>query len=176
MSTKIINLQEWLARTQPPSKDGLMGLVLGAVESVEWPKKEEMFGLDAVEDYPAKLLMVLEVFCYARGIYESGDVEFYARRNKELLALFKGRIPEGRLIRLFRRRNREPIRQCLEWIFDVALRVRFGGPDGEETPIDYCVARAIDHWFEPICGPQPSVEADERIDQAIFWDGMAASA
>jgi hypothetical protein len=42
--------------------------------------------------------------------------------------------------------------------------------------VDFCVARAIDEWFEPMCGPLPLAEAEERIDQAIFWDGMAASA
>jgi hypothetical protein len=155
--------------------DGLMGFVLQAVEEADWPGKHARFGLDESERYPSALLMVLEVYCYARGIYNSGDLVRHIPHDPELNGLFPGHAPSELLIKRFRRNHREPIRACLLTIFDIAFRVRFGQPDTDEAPIDACVALAIDHWFEPICGPQPTVEADQRLNEAVFWDGVMAA-
>jgi hypothetical protein len=151
----------------------LLRLVLDAVEPVQWPNKSKPFGLDESYRFDSNLLMMLEVYCYAQGIYESTKVEQHTISDPILSEVFSPTLPSSLLIRRFRREHHPYIRECLLLIFDMAFRVRFGSSDSDDTPVDYCVAQAIDGWFEPICGPQPAKEAEERIDQAIFWDGMA---
>jgi hypothetical protein len=151
----------------------LLRLVLDAVEPVEWPNKSRSFGLNESYKFDSNLLMVLEVYCYAQGIYESNKVAEHAMSDPVLSDVFSPHGPNGLMIRRFRREHHSYIKECLLLIFDVAFQVRFGASGSNETPVDYCVAQAIDTWFEPICGPQPAKEAEERIDQAIFWDGMA---
>lgn len=154
------------------SKDGLMGFVIRAVDDVDWPNKNQRFGLNQEERFPSRLLMILEVFCYARGLYLSEDVSGFAAKSGELKELFRGRFPPELVIQRFRRLHLDPIKLCLLRIFDLAFRVRFGEPETDEAPIDYCVTKSIDLWFEPICGPRPDEEADQRLDLASFNDNV----
>src|SRR5262245_27894568 len=114
------------------SRDGLIGFVIRAVDEVDWPHKAEKFGLDAGDKYPSRLLMILEVFCYARGVYLSEDVSVFAANSPELKELFHGRFPPEQVIKRFRRLHLEPIKLCLLRIFDLAFRVRFGEPQTDE--------------------------------------------
>ena len=116
--------------------------------------------------------MILEVFCYARGVYHSDDVAGFAAKSQELKELFQGQFPPRPVVKRFRRLHLDPIKQCLLRIFDLAFRVRFGEPQTDEAPIDYCVTKSIDQWFEPICGPRPDREAEERLDMASFNDNV----
>lgn len=119
--------------------------------------------------------MALEVYCYARGVYSSEDVEESIRPDPYLRELFAEEWPAPDLIRRFRRDHREPIKQCLFYVFDHAFQARFGEPSTDTAPVDHCVALALDRWFEPMCGPRPEAEAEERLEKAIFWDGMAGT-
>jgi hypothetical protein len=122
--------------------------------------------------YQSRLLMVLEVFCYARGIYDSNEVTTHARQDPDLSPIFNNRFPDQAVIKRFRRAHREPIKTCLLKIFDLGFRVRFGEPDTDEAPIDYCVTCVMDTWFEPMCGPQPDQEAEHRLSEAVFSDNV----
>ncbi len=164
-----------LAPSDASGRFGLLHLVNDAIRSVDWPHKESAFSLGPDQSFASTQLMALEVYSYARGIYGSAEVSSLTRIDPALRGLFPGDTPADTTIRKFRRQHREPILQCLLHIFSRAFLVRFGEPNTDPMPVDYCVAVALDRWFEPICGPRPDSEAAERIDRAIFWDGMAAA-
>jgi len=154
---------------------GLIYLVREAVDMVDWPRKGEMFALHEDMAFPSEQLMTLEVYCYARGVYSSEEVEEVVRQDAVLRGLFPDLWPDPRTILKYRRQHREAILECLRRVFSKAFVIRFGEPGGDSVPIDHCVALALDRWFEPICGPQVETEAAERMDRAVFWDGMAAA-
>jgi hypothetical protein len=159
---------EWVGKT------GLSQVVKDAIQHAYWEGKEKEFTYHS-QRFSSLTLMTLEVYCYARGIYSSWDVESYIQKDPFFRELFPGELPAPEMIRKFRREHHDALKQCLLSIFDQAFLARFGDTTINETPMDFCVANALDRWFEPITGPQPAVEAAQRIDQAIFWDGMKVS-
>jgi transposase len=62
---------------------------------------------------PATLLTVL-AYCYAMQIYGSADVEALLRSDSNLRPLCPDQFPTARMIRRFRRENRESLQVCLE--------------------------------------------------------------
>jgi hypothetical protein len=159
--------KEWEGRA------GLISMVRDAVQAVDWPHKESNFKIDESQCFPSTLLMTLLTYCYAKGIYSSEQVAEAVKLDPTLRALFEKVRPEAETIRKFRRRHHEDVKQCLLWVLRFAFPTRFGEQGKNETPIDHCVALALDRWFEPICGPVPEREAAERLDRAGFWDGMS---
>src|SRR5882762_4371632 len=157
--------REWMGKTS------LVQLVKEAVQSVYWPGKQQLFSFQG-QSFLSEVLMTLEVYSYARGVYSSWEVERHIHQEPLFRELFPGDWPAPQMIRKFRRDHHDALKQCLRKIFDQAFVARFGEKESEEVPIDSCVAQALDRWFEPITGPQPVAEAAERLDQAIFWDGM----
>jgi len=152
---------------------GLIYLVNDAVSAVAWPLREHEFRVDSSVSFPGEKLLKLEVYCYARGVYGSDDVGEIIRQDPVLRELFPDEVPEGKTLVKFRRENRAVIRDCLLKVFEAAFIIRFGEPDSEAAPVDYCVALALDRWFAPMCGPQPDREAEERLGLAVFTDGMS---
>ena len=65
---------------------------------------------------PVQLLGALS-YCYAKGVYESGEIENRMWRNSALRAAMHDNIPGSSLLRRFRRLNREAIRATLEEAF-----------------------------------------------------------
>jgi hypothetical protein len=153
----------------------LFYLVKDAVQTIDWSHQPGRFQLSDRQSFPAENLMILQVYCYARGVYSSEDVEDVVRQDPAMKELFPEAWPERTTIRKFRRQHRAAIQACLLRIFSQALALRFGDPASGAAPIDHCVALALDKWFEPMCGPQPEKEAEQRIEKASFWDGMAAT-
>ena len=159
----------------PTVNHNLVGFVRIAIEEISWDTKSRLFNSKHHMGFRCIDLMTLEVYCYAKGAFESSKVEALCQNDPFLIDLFPEDYPSKQLIRRFRRLHHDPIKACLRKIFDIAFQVRFGSSNEEEAPIDYCVVKSMDEWFEPMCGPRPKVEAEERLDQAIFWDGMATS-
>ena len=159
---------EWIGKT------GLSQVVKDAIRGVDWPGKEKEF-MYRGQRFPSVVLMTLEVYCYARGVYSSWDVESYIQQDPFFRELFPTELPAPEMIRRFRREHHDALKQCLLKIFDQAFLARFGDTTTDDAPIDFCVANALDRWFEPITGPQPAAEAAQRIDQAILWDGIRVS-
>jgi hypothetical protein len=163
--------------TEPPhpsewlGKSGLMHFVSDALQTLDWPHKQEDFHLHG-QSFPSRKLMALEVYCYARGVYASDEVEEIIHKDSTLREMFANDWPDPGMIRLFRRTHRATIETGLRRVFDQAFRVRFGEPESGQAPIDSCVAAALDRWFEPMCGPQPELEAEARMRKAVFWDGL----
>ena|SRR5437773_8508376 len=159
---------EWIG------KSGLVPLVKDAIQRTEWKGKGRDFVYHG-QTFPSLVLMTLEVYCYARGIFCSWEVESYLNQDPFFRELFPGELPAPELIRRFRREHHGALKACLLQIFEQAFFARFGDTAHSDMLIDSCVAQALDRWFEPITGPRPETEAAQRIDQAIFWDGMKVS-
>ncbi len=68
---------------------------------------------DAGLAFQPKALLALLTYCYAREIYGSEAVEDVMRRDDNFRQLCHNEFPGARLIRRFRRDNREPLRLCL---------------------------------------------------------------
>lgn len=164
--------ETWVAEAEKVARDGLLRFVLDAVEALDWPEKNVPFGPAEHNHIPSALLMVLEVYCYARGVFDTSEVVEMAVRHRELKPLFANREPTERIVKRFRRSHHEEIKQCLRKIFELALIIRFGDAAGDDSLIDFCIAESMDTWFAPICGPQPKAEAEMRVDQAVFADNV----
>jgi hypothetical protein len=159
---------EWMGKT------GLVPLVKDAVQRVEWEGKDKVYSYHS-QQFPSLTMMTLEVYCYARGIFCSWDLATFADKDPFFRELFPDGFPAPEMIRRFRRDHHAALKTCLLQIFEQAFFARFGDTTHSDMLIDSCVAQALDRWFEPITGPQPAAEAAQRIDQAIFWDGMKIS-
>ena len=79
-------------------------------------------------------------------------------------------MPDWKTIRRFRRLRRQELSQCLDRVVQQALHVRFANGEPDPTPVDHCVAQAMDRWFEPLCVPFPAMEAAQRIEKATLAD------
>jgi hypothetical protein len=110
-------------------------------------------------------------YCYAKGVYESEEIERKMLRDTGLREAMHGEVPNARAIRTFRRLNRGAITHTLEKAFGF-LRKR------EKTKT-----------LQPLPG-QPAVavppsdlgdstvtilrhEAEDRVQQAAFIDNMS---
>jgi transposase len=103
-----------------------------------------------------KALLTLLSHCYANQIYGSTDIARSLERCVEYRAFFHDVTADARLIRQFRKDNREALQNCL------AAALRFAA---EEKVRSGAVTR--------ISGAQLVEEAKRRIIMAMFIDGMA---
>jgi hypothetical protein len=159
---------QWVGSTS------LLQMVRSVVEGAEWPGKPGWFAF-AGQSFPSVQLMTLEVYCYARGVYLSDEIQELAQQDTVFRDLFPESWPQPQLIKRFRREHAGPIRECLRRIFTMTLAARFGEGDTEGPVLDACVAAVLDGWFEPLCGPRPVDEAAARVERAKFLDGMSSS-
>src|SRR5262245_39750686 len=61
---------EWIGKT------GLVPLVKDAIQRTDWSGKDQTFSYRG-QTFPSVVMMTLEVYCYARGIFSSWDVGSY---------------------------------------------------------------------------------------------------
>jgi hypothetical protein len=162
---------EWQGRTE------LLSLVQESVDALDWPQRDRLFRLDEEQCFPAHRLMVLEIYCLARGrgATSSEEIERFVRYDLLLRSFFPDALPLSDTLVRFRKRHHQLIQRCLITVFDLAFKARFGDADSDAAPIDFCVAQAVDSWFEPVCGPQPEIEAETRIDTTAFVDAMSVT-
>ena len=103
---------------------------------------------------PRSLLAVI-TYCYAREVYGSEAVEDLIRRDTEFRQLCRDEFPDARLIRAFRKHNREAVSRCL-----------------------VAALRHLATQARPVAGPPASAEAalaeeaDHRLTKAMFIDRM----
>lgn len=151
----------------------LAALVKELVEGMDWPQKNGQFRIDEVQCFPARNLMILELYCCAKGAESSEAIEEWASKDVTARSLFENILPEAQTMIRFRKRHHAEIHRCLLQIFEIALQARFGSEQSNAAPIDYCAARALDSWFNPKCGPRPSEEANLRMDTLMYVDGWS---
>jgi hypothetical protein len=110
--------------------------------------------LDAGLAFEPRTLLALLSYCYARDIYGSAEVEDVLRRDAHFRQICNNEFPGARLIRRFRRENREALHRCLV----AALRaLAEGGPLAESG------------------GPSEAAlmeDACRRVMKAMFIDSM----
>lgn len=110
-------------------------------------------------------------YCYAKGIYESEEIERKMMNDPALRASVQGNVPDAKAIRRFRLLNRGAIQSTLEKAFGFLRRKEkaelmkplpgqpaaapLAGPGGESTVL---YARG---------------QAHERVQQATFVDNMS---
>ena len=95
------------------------------------------------DDVPPPVMLRLITYCYAKGVYGSGEIERKLRKSPMRQA-----VPDARAIQRFRRCNRSVLQRALEH----ALQLMRNSPAGEET------ATAIQR------------EAEERLERAAISD------
>lgn len=110
-------------------------------------------------------------YCYAKGVYESEEIEHKMMCDSTLREAVHGEVPDANAIRKFRKLNRSAIQQTLEKAFGFMRK------------------KAKREAMPPLAGqppaPQPSEpgetttvtfvrrEAEERVQQAAFIDNMS---
>jgi transposase len=128
--------------------------VRSAVRSIEEAALQRVARPDAGLAFEPRTLLALLSYCYARDIYGSADVEDVLRRDANFRRICHNEFPGARVIRRFRRENREALHRCLT----KALRaLAKGEPPGE------------DH---EAAGTALAEEASRRIMKAMFIDSM----
>jgi len=103
---------------------------------------------------PTTLLTVL-AYCYAMQIYSSAEIEVLLRQDANLRPFCQNQFPNARVIRRFRRENRESLQICLE----AALRFV-----AEQKVAQGIIAR--------VNSARLAEEARRRIITAMFTDSM----
>jgi hypothetical protein len=112
---------------------------------------------DAGFAYEPKTLLTLLSYCYARNIFASADVEDALRRDAIFRQLCNNEFPGARMIRRFRRENREALQRCLADVLQtIAPPSRPAAPGPEMNRVD------------------ADEEACRRIMKAVFIDSMAS--
>jgi len=133
----------------------LMKTVQAAVLATDEESLRRVARPDAGLAYQPRTLLAMLTYCYAREIYGSQAVEDVMRRDVSFRQLCHNEFPDSRLIRRFRRENREPLRSCL------ISALRFLAMKKLEEGIVTSVKEA--HLME---------EANRRIIMAMFIDNM----
>ena len=102
------------------------------------------------ERYRFQMILTLLVYAYARGVFESSEIESRCLSDKDFRYLATPDCPPPQVLRMFRRRERTQVRSALARLFQ-AISQRLGGSsvvDGES-------------------------EASRRLDAAIAADNLA---
>jgi len=154
-------------------KKTLVKLILEAVQSINGEKVSyERFALDGA-GYQKGMMLTLVTYCYATGVYGSGEIELGIQRDAMTRYLCARTYPGVDAIRSFRRHHRPEIRECLGELFRRVWKVRFSGEgdddfDGGSYP-DFSIGR----WMELPVLPEFESEADARLAKSIRADSMA---
>ena len=92
--------------------------VRSAVRAIEEAVLRPVARRDAGLAFEPRTLLALLSYCYARDIYGSADIEDVLRRDANFRLICNNEFPGARVIRRFRRENRETLHRCLS----IALR------------------------------------------------------
>ena len=112
---------------------------------------------DAGFAYGPRTLLTLLSYCYARDIFASADVEDLLRRDAIFRQLCNNEFPDARLIRRFRRENREALQCCLAGVLRaIGVKSQQAAPGHEMNQKE-----------------DAEEEACRRIMKAVFIDSMA---
>jgi hypothetical protein len=109
---------------------------------------------DAGVAFEPRTLLALLSYCYVREIYGSAEIEDVLRRDANFRQICHNEFPGARVIRRFRRDNREALHRCLT----AALRALAEGEG--QTANDETVKAAM------------AEDASRRIMKAMFIDSM----
>ena len=139
------------ARASDPRS--LTQAVRSAVRAIEEAALQRVARCDAGLAFEPRTLLALLSYCYARDIYGSAEVEDVLRRDANFRQICHNEFPGARVIRRFRRENREALHRCLT----AALRA---------------LAEAAPQADNEAAGSAVAEDASRRIMKAMFIDSM----
>ena len=147
-------------------------MVQEAIDSSNWLERSGRFVFHS-ESFRCDLLMSLLVYFYARGVYSSSDIEASLPEDETARDFCAGSYPDWRTLRRFRRLHRDALKSCLRYVLDRSWR----SPSGQETPVRHALPTLPRFAFgqgPDDGGTSPAeAEAEERINRAVFMDGMS---
>lgn len=149
------NLGDWVGQER------LIDLTLNAVDTLEEGRLDHACSEPVMPPLPARVTLMLMVYCYAAGVYGSHQIADRLQRDAVLRYLTIGRNPGAEHLRRFRNRNRELIAGCLGRVCCEAGRLRLVAP--------WAAARAgrePSSRFETLVELHCLCEARQRVTQA----------
>ena len=150
----------------------LASVVQEAIDCSNWLERNRRFVFHS-ESFQCDLLMSLLVYFYAQGLYSSSDIETSLSEDETARDLCAGSYPDWRTLRRFRRVHRDALKSCLGYVLDRFCRT----PSGQETPVRHALPTLPRFTFGQRLdggGTSPAeAEAEERINRAVFMDGMS---
>ncbi|HTD65981.1 MAG TPA: transposase [Candidatus Limnocylindria bacterium] len=120
---------------------------------------------------PPKEMLGAVSYCYAKGVYESEEIERKMMHDPTLRESVHGEVPDANAIRRFRRLNRTAIQQTLEKAFGFIRRKQKADllkPLPGQPTIPPAQATLDDSTVFYV-----KREAEERVQQAAFIDNMS---
>ncbi len=120
---------------------------------------------------PAEQMLGAVSYCYAKGVYESEEIERKMMRDRTLREAVHGEVPDAHAIRKFRRLNRGAIQKTLEKAFGLLRK--------KEKPAALPPLPGQPAPTTPKSAPGDSTvafvrrEAEDRVQQAAFIDNMS---
>ena len=120
---------------------------------------------------PTELLGAVS-YCYAKGVYDSTEIENRMRQNPELRAATHDNVPGASLIRRFRRLNREAIHATLEEAFRF-LRRKAKASARAPLPGQPPSATRIGSFDPETTVTFVRKEAERTLNNAAFVDNMS---
>jgi hypothetical protein len=128
--------------------------VRSAVREIEEAALQRVARPDAGMAFEPRTLLALLSYCYARDIFGSAEIEDVLRRDANFRQICNNEFPGARVIRRFRRDNREALHRCL------AAALRSLAEGAAQSMSSECLTAAI------------AEDASRRIMKAMFIDSM----
>jgi hypothetical protein len=117
-----------------------------------------------------RFLLGLLTYCYAAGIFSSQEIEAMVRKDAILSLLCGQDLPDGRIIRRFRRYNRAVIHRCLAATLDCVPR-----PSAARAPsglADEDQMSSAEQTCNTLDQEHCAQDANARIQWAVNLDHM----
>jgi hypothetical protein len=120
---------------------------------------------------PGEQMLGAVSYCYAKGVFESEEIERKMMRDNTLREAVHGEVPDARAIRKFRRLNRGAIQKTLEKAFGLLRKKEkpsamppLPGQPTTTTPAAMLGDSTVAFVRR---------EAEDRVQQAAFIDNMS---
>ena len=154
-----VDLSDWVGR------NGLACLALEAATETGDQALAGLFQNDPAALTRAKTLLALLTYCYATGTFASQESERRIATDDAVRYLAANSHPRSDDLRVFRRRWKHLIKQCLVTLLILAWRSRsIGAADSDCEPATPPVPAELLRHF--VC------DAEQRIHQAVQLDSM----
>jgi hypothetical protein len=135
-------------------KSALIKLALEAIQGVAPNFPGDNFQCEG-RGYRPQMLMLLVIYCYATGLYDSGKIEAALEEDLTLRYIRAGSQPDAYVVQRFRHAHRDLIAQILARVVERAWEMRGGADAASGTRPDF------------------HRDAAQRIEQALFLDCIA---
>jgi hypothetical protein len=148
MSDLASDLSAWLDKT------ALIKLALEAIQGVAPNFPGDNFQCEG-RRYRPQMLMLLVIYCYATGLYGSGEIEASLEHDLNLRYICAGTRPDAYAVQRFRHAHRDLIVQILARVVERAWELHEGADAASVVRPDFHRSAA------------------QRIEQALFLDCIA---